>query len=67
MLTFNNSGPIGTTNACYGCKDRFVGCHATCPKYEAFKKELEEIKETQRHQATLDEYARRLAKPRGRK
>ncbi len=67
MTSFNNAGPTGTSNACYGCKDRFVGCHATCPKYAEFRKELEEIRESEKRQATLDDYARRLAKPRGRK
>ena len=26
-------------NACYGCKDRYPGCHSKCEKYAAFLEE----------------------------
>ena len=35
-------------NSCYGCKERHVGCHSSCPKYKAFKKSLKELKERQK-------------------
>ena len=29
---------------CKDCQDRAVGCHSTCPKYIAYKKEIEAIR-----------------------
>ena len=34
----NNSG-------CYNCKNRVVGCHSTCEKYEQYKQYLQRIKD----------------------
>ena len=66
MMTFNDAGS-GTGNACYQCKDRFVGCHATCQRYKAFKEEVERNKREAQRRATLDDYARHIPNPRGRK
>lgn len=50
------NGPCKTR---YGpdCPDRKVGCHATCEKYLAFKKENERKKEEQRRFSVADDYA----------
>lgn len=37
---FNRNLPA--RNACYGCVDRFVGCHGSCGRYLAFKKRVEQ-------------------------
>ena len=29
----------GDETPCYGCGDRFVGCHSQCEKYKAFREE----------------------------
>lgn len=33
---------------CYGCEEREVGCHATCEKYIAERKALDEEKKEKR-------------------
>lgn len=33
---------------CKDCKERQVGCHSTCEKYNAFLKENERLKELKR-------------------
>ena len=30
--------------SCYGCKNRYVGCHSTCAIYAKYKATLEKIK-----------------------
>ena len=34
------------TSPCYGCEDRYVGCHSKCGKYIDFQSVHEEEKET---------------------
>lgn len=37
---------------CHHCPDRHAGCHAECPKYQAFRRDREEI--YQRRKASMD-------------
>ena len=39
---------IKGSNCCYQCEDRHIGCHSTCEKYQAYRKEWEERKKTYR-------------------
>ena len=32
-----------STTPCYGCPDRQMGCHGSCPAYQAFRSERDEI------------------------
>lgn len=34
--------------SCKGCKERYVGCHAECPRYRKWEEVWEEEKEWQR-------------------
>lgn len=34
--------------SCYGCPDRFVGCHSKCPDYLERKRKNEEVREARR-------------------
>lgn len=38
-------------NPCYKCKDRKVGCHATCERYSEFREKLEEFNKRKRREA----------------
>lgn len=31
--------------ACLKCTERVVGCHGKCPKYQAYRKELDNLKQ----------------------
>ncbi len=50
-----NFGPCKTR---YGpdCPNRKVGCHSTCEKYLAFKKEKERVNAERRRNSIADEY-----------
>lgn len=37
---------------CKGCSDRFVGCHASCPRYAEFKAGCEARREARREART---------------
>lgn len=39
---------------CKDCKERVVGCHATCEQYNAFLKENERLKELKRQEKIKD-------------
>lgn len=39
---------------CKDCKDRVLGCHSTCEKYNAFKKEKEKLAELKKIQYEND-------------
>ena len=39
---------VMTKIPCRGCPDRYLGCHAKCGKYRAWKKEWDELKEKER-------------------
>lgn len=47
-------------NACYGCTERFVGCHANCEKYIAWNEErqktLAEARERNRKKDAIEGY-----------
>ena len=30
-------------NACYNCTERFLGCHGTCVRYKAFRRDRDKI------------------------
>lgn len=34
---------------CKDCKERIVGCHATCKKYKKYREQLEQFKKDTRH------------------
>ena len=36
---------------CMGCKERFVGCHSTCEKYNAVKYKLNQERENRNKKA----------------
>ena len=38
---------------CKDCKDRYIGCHDRCEKYQQFKKENEIKREQQRIQQSI--------------
>ena len=39
---------------CYGCPDRYLGCHDTCEKYKEFKNLRNEINEKRyKEQSTI--------------
>lgn len=40
MQSLNNR----TKSACYGCEERYLGCHRECEKYKEFKNEIEKQK-----------------------
>lgn len=44
-----------SNNVCRDCKDRQLYCHATCEKYLAFRKELDERNEAIRDAKAKDE------------
>lgn len=49
-------------NCCYGCKDRFVGCHAQCDRYADFMVKNERAKQERkkvRHGAGVYDYGSR--------
>lgn len=35
---------VAINSPCKNCKERFVGCHSNCEKYNQFRKDLEEYK-----------------------
>lgn len=35
-------------NKCYGCKERYSGCHSSCNDYKLFTEELDKIKREKR-------------------
>lgn len=43
-----------TSNPCYNCSDREVGCHSRCEKYQTAHAEHEARKAAIREKATLD-------------
>ncbi len=55
-MSFNEKGFIQCP--CKGCKDRFVGCHASCPGYKAFKDENERIRELIQRERIRDDWSR---------
>lgn len=46
-----------TTDCCYKCNDRKIGCHTICEKYQNFCKENEKTKEKIK-QTGIDYYER---------
>ena len=44
---------------CYRCKDRFVGCHATCPAYAEFSARCEKERQERAREVRRDSWARR--------
>ena len=50
-MGFNDRGSRGLTCSCYGCTERHVGCHSSCPKYLAFIKENERRKQEERNES----------------
>lgn len=42
------SGISKKDNPCFDCKDRKIGCHSKCIKYQEFKKKLEELRTKER-------------------
>lgn len=38
------SGDDVKENCCFGCEKRYVGCHAECEDYKAWKEEHEQIR-----------------------
>ena len=51
---------------CKGCQDRYLGCHADCPKYKEFKAESDAVRDarTQRQEAYNDLYSYKEEKTR---
>lgn len=49
-----------TTSPCYGCEDRFVGCHAECSRYIEFqdvhKNEQETIRKNREKDSARQAY-----------
>ena len=55
-------------NACLGCKERFLGCHAKCEKYLAEvaenKEEKEQIRVVKEREGQFVAYARQRGQKR---
>lgn len=41
---------------CKGCSERHVGCHSTCEKYQAFRKEADRLREERLVQRKISDY-----------
>ena len=41
---------------CYGCPERYEGCHARCPKYELYTKENELRREAALMRRDINDY-----------
>lgn len=39
---------------CKDCKDRYLGCHDRCEKYQQFKKRNDEIREKERREKLIN-------------
>jgi len=48
--------------SCKGCARRYVGCHADCEDYKAFKQEIEERKKREREYHLPHYYKHEMAK-----
>ena len=46
---------------CYGCTERYSGCHAVCPRYHKFVVKNEE-KKAKEHQLRKEQYEYRAAR-----
>lgn len=44
------------TNACFGCKDRTVGCHSGCPRYKAYREDIDTINKNRSTQRDIEGY-----------
>lgn len=49
-------------SGCYNCKERHIGCHANCPKYEEYVKQKDVIVNRRKSIEDFDRYvvSRRL-------
>lgn len=56
-----------TFHCCYHCKDRVVGCHATCEMYIKEKEEQQKVKDTNFEQKSIDHTLHRLSSNRTKK
>lgn len=45
-------------NSCMNCKDRHVGCHGECSKYEEYRNANEELKHTKKLHEEIYKYTR---------
>ncbi len=46
--------PVFNFKSCYHCKERYLGCHSTCPRYLKEKAAYEKQKEyTRTHKAVM--------------
>jgi len=45
---------------CYGCTERFVGCHSNCPAYQEYVAEKERIRRNKRIQKEYYNYKHRI-------
>lgn len=43
-------------NTCFGCIERFVGCHSTCETYLDFKQQKEELQKLKHSHSELENY-----------
>lgn len=41
---------------CLLCEKRTLGCHAQCPDYKGFRRELEDVREKERADARIGEF-----------
>lgn len=39
---------------CKDCKDRYIGCHDRCEKYQQFKKRNDELREKERREKLIN-------------
>lgn len=44
-----------TKNPCFGCAERYVGCHGECEKYKAWKTEYDRQRELQKEAQKEDD------------
>ena len=51
---------MSAIECCYGCPDRYAGCHAKCEKYQREREEHERQKELEKRQKAreMDYYDR---------
>lgn len=43
---------------CFGCKDRYMGCHSKCDRYAAYRAALEEEKQLDKFDKDCEDYIR---------
>jgi len=52
---------MSITNPCKGCKDRYLGCHSKCDKYDEFKIKIGEAKQAKQRIDAIVDYERKSA------